>query len=115
MIPALSAHPTWLLVALAVGLLVIAIGQFMDGWTTYKILRAEGWEKNEIIAWTITKFGLVPALLFWKAWSMGAALIAAWYALHGFPEVGLFSLAVIAALTWNIVLKNLNVKKESGA
>lgn len=47
--------------------ILLTLLQAFDGWTTYKIIRRGGYEKNDLIAETIEKIGLYPTLLIFKA------------------------------------------------
>lgn len=54
--------------------IALTLLQALDGWTTYKIIRRGGYEKNTLIADWIEEFGLYPTLLVVK----GACTAAAW-------------------------------------
>lgn len=59
---------SWLLLLAA----ALTLLQAFDGWTTYQIHKAGGFEKNSLVREVIAKIGLYPALLLFK---VGAAVL----------------------------------------
>lgn len=67
-----------MLIKIALSVLILA-AQALDGWTTYKGLRRGSiFERNPLVAWTIDRIGLYPALLLWKGW-VGVVLGWGWW------------------------------------
>lgn len=57
-------------------LVLLVVLQYLDGWTTYKVLSKGGRELNPVVRWFINQFGLLNGLVLVKG-SLAVALIAA--------------------------------------
>ena len=85
--------------------LALTVLQALDGWTTYKIIKAGGIELNPIVRKLIETFELVPGLVIAKGIAIGLAWVLAAY--HASVVLGLLS----GLYLW-IVVHNYRVLKR---
>lgn len=86
-------------------LIAVMVLQALDAWTTLRVLRKGGFERNPVVGWLMGRFGQVAGLMAAKAVAVGCAVVAYRY---GGPYA-LHMLVIMGAIYAVVVVNNFRV------